>query len=276
MWHEKKEGIHWYMKALKEEVKSYWNQASCGTEFIQATKYTSEYFHEIENYRYFAEPEIFAFAQFSRWHGKKVLEVGVGAGTDFVQWVRSGAHAYGIDLTEEAVHNARVRLSLEGLSAQEVRVADAESLPYADGMFDLTYSWGVIHHSPNMEQCLSEMIRVTKPGGTIKLMIYNRHSLFACYRYLLAGFFKGRPFARWNDILFHHQESLGTKAYTRKEMCALLQKYPVHVRMLQAPVMYHDMLRYKARPFQWCAYVAASLFGWRSVGWFMMIEMEKR
>ena len=261
---------------LKEHVASYWNQASCGTEFIQDKRYTAEYFKSIEQYRYEAEPEIFAFAQFSRWHNKKVLEVGIGAGTDFVQWVRSGAQAYGIDLTEEAVRNTTARLALEGLTAREILVADAEQLPYQDESFDLTYSWGVIHHSPDTEKCLSEMIRVTKPGGTIKLMIYNKHSLFAFYRYLLAGLCKGKPFARWDDLLFHYQESIGTKAYTFKQVRAMLQKYPVAIRMLQAPVTYHDMLRYKARPFQWCAYLAACMFGWRSVGWFMMIEMEKR
>jgi SAM-dependent methyltransferase len=264
------------MEPLKENVKSYWNQASCGTEFIQATKYTPEYFKEIERYRYYAEPEIFAFAQFSRWHGKKVLEVGVGAGTDFVQWVRSGARAHGIDLTEEAVKNTQERLALEGLAAQELQVADAEWLPYHDNSFDLAYSWGVIHHSPDMATCLAEMIRVTKPGGTIKLMIYNKHSLFAFYRYLLAGLCKGKPFARWDDILFHHQESPGTKAYTRKEIGVMLHNYPVRVISIQSPVTYHDMLRYKARVFQWCAYVAACVFGWRRVGWFMRIEMEKR
>ena len=264
------------MESLKEQVKAYWNKASCGTEFIQATKYSSEYFQAVEQYRYAIEPEIFAFAQFSRGYNKKVLEVGVGAGTDFVQWVRSGAQAYGIDLTEEAVRNTQTRLALEGLAAQELRVADAEQLPYADATFDLTYSWGVIHHSPDMQQCLAEMIRVTKHGGIIKLMIYNKHSLFAFYRYLLAGFCKGKPFARWDDILFNHQESPGTKAYTRKQIYALLKKYPVKVHFVQTPVTYHDLLRYKTRIFQWCAYSAACLFGWHRVGWFMMIEMEKR
>jgi ubiquinone/menaquinone biosynthesis C-methylase UbiE len=263
------------MGSLKEDVKEYWNRASCGTEYIQAKKYTKDYFQEVERHRYHVEPEIFAFAQFSRWHSKKVLEVGIGAGTDFVQWVRSGAYAYGIDLTQEAVLNTQKRLALEGLTAREVKVSDAECLPYADNMFDLVYSWGVIHHSPDTELCLAEIIRVTKPGGTIKVMVYNKNSLFAFYRYLLAGLFKGKPVSSWNDILFHHQESTGTKAYTRKELQTMLQRYPVSVRKMHAPVTYHDMLHYKSRIFRWCAYVAACFFGYNSVGWFMMIELEK-
>lgn len=261
---------------LKDQVKSYWNQASCGTELIQQQKFSRAYFEEIEQQRYKIEPEIFAFAQFSRFHNKKVLEVGVGAGTDFLQWVRSGAQAHGIDLTHEAIDNVTERLALYGLKAADIRVADAECLPYPDNYFDCVYSWGVIHHSPDMEQCLNEIIRVARPGGTIKLMVYNRRSLFAFYRYLLAGFFKGKPFQSISRILFNHQESPGTKAYTRTEMKKMLARYPVIITHLKATVTQHDLLYYKAQPFQWLAYLAACVCGINKVGWFMTIELKKQ
>jgi ubiquinone/menaquinone biosynthesis C-methylase UbiE len=261
---------------LKEQVKDYWNQASCGTELTQQQKFSHAYFEEIEQQRYTIEPEIFAFAQFTRLQGKKVLEVGVGAGTDFVQWVRAGAHAHGIDLTQEALDNVKARLDVYNLKAADLRVADAEHLQYPNSYFDCVYSWGVIHHSPDMEQCLREIIRVTKPGGTIKLMVYNRHSLFAFYRYLLAGLFKGKPFQTISTILFHHQESPGTKAYTRKEIKKMLARYAVDTVQLKATVTQHDLLYYKTRPFRWLAYVAACLCGMNKVGWFMTIELRKQ
>lgn len=261
---------------LKESVRTYWNKASCGTEYIQEEKFSSTYFEAIEQWRYAIEPEIFAFAQFSRFHGKKVLEVGVGAGTDFMQWVRSGAVAYGIDLTQEAIDHVVARLALYNLHAQEVKVADAEQLPYEDNFFDLVYSWGVIHHSPDMEQCLKEIIRVTKSGGIIKIMVYNRHSLFALYRYLLCGLFKGKPFTRWDHILFNHQESIGTKAYTITEMKLILSQHAVRIKQIKATVTNHDLLYYKGRIARFCAYVAACLLGWNRVGWFMTIELEKK
>jgi len=260
---------------LKEQVRGYWNKASCGTEYTKKKKFSHDYFKEIEQLRYTVEPEIFSFAQFTRWQNTKVLEVGVGAGTDFLQWVRAGAHAYGIDLTQEAVDNVRARLATYDLSARDLQVADAEHLPYQDNFFDCVYSWGVIHHSPNMERCLAEIIRVTKQGGTVKLMIYNRRSLFAFYRYLLAGLFKGKPFQSIATVLHNHQESLGTKAYTRKEIKKMLARYPVIIKYLQANVTSHDLLYYKAKPFQWLAYGAACLFGWHRVGWFMTIELTK-
>lgn len=261
---------------LKQQVKTYWNRASCGTEYIYHEKYTKAYFDAVEQHRYSIETEIFAFAQFSRFHGKKILEVGVGAGTDFVQWVRSGAHAYGIDLTPEAIENTQKRLALENLQAEDIQVADAEKLPFEDNFFDLTYSWGVIHHSPDMQQCLREIIRVTKPDGVIKLMMYNKHSLFAFYQYLRHGLLKGKPFARWDDILCNHQESLGTKAYTIDQIRTMLATYPVHIRALKATATNHDLLWYKGRCARAGAYILASIFGWNKVGWFMTIELEKK
>ena len=263
-------------QALKETVRSYWNRASCGTEVTQHKKFSKEYFEQIEEHRYTIEPEIFSFAQFTRFHDKKVLEVGVGAGTDFLQWVRAGAQAYGIDLTQEAINNVEHRLALYNLRAHNVCVADAESLPHPDSAFDCVYSWGVIHHSPDMVKCLQEIIRVTKPVGTIKLMIYNRYSLFALYRWLLCALLKGKPFQRLSSVLFHHQESLGTKAYTLKEVKKILSKYPVTIKQLTAPLTSHDLLYYKPKPYQWIANFFGKLFGSNRVGWFMMIELEKQ
>ncbi len=261
---------------LKESVKKYWNIASCGTEFIREQKHSKSYFEAIENFRYTIEPEIFGFAQFTRFHGKKILEVGVGAGSDFTQWVRAGSLAHGIDLTEEAINNVQERLKLYELSAVDLKCGDAENLPYENNQFDLVYSWGVIHHSPDTERCLDEIIRVTKPGGQIKIMVYNRHSLFAFYQYLIFGLFKGQPFQSLASILFKNQESPGTKAYTIKEVHQLLSSRPVSVTIIRTPITNHDLLYYHQSKFvKMLARTAASIFGWEKVGWFLMIDLQK-
>ena len=97
---------------LKTEVKAYWNQASCDTWHTQAGKFTREYFEQIEEWRYRDQPFIHSFAQFTRYHGKRVIEVGFGAGTDFIQWLRAGAVASGVDLTEEALANLTHRIQV--------------------------------------------------------------------------------------------------------------------------------------------------------------------
>src|SRR5215472_17644918 len=109
---------------LKALVKSHWESEPCGTRGLSA-KDRREFFERLERERYQLEPYIPSFAQFEAGRGKRVLEIGVGAGTDFVRWVRAGADATGIDLTEHGVALVRERLQLEGLSA-ELRIADAE------------------------------------------------------------------------------------------------------------------------------------------------------
>lgn len=260
---------------ILRRIEAYWNKASCGTEFIKEEKFSADYFKEIENFRYSHEPEIFSFAQFTRFHKKKVLEVGIGAGTDFTQWVRAGAYAYGIDLTQEALENTKRRLALEHLQAEELLQANAQEIPYPDNTFDLTYSWGVIHHAPKPEKCLEEIIRVTKPNGTIKIMVYNRHSLFAFYRYLLCAFFKGKPFTSLKKVLYYHQESIGTQAYTRKEIKNILEKLPVRIKSITTTLTNHELLYYKSKPWHYLAYICAFLTGWHKRGWFMMLELEK-
>ena len=259
---------------LKGEVHHYWNRASCGTEITQEDKFCLSYFENIEKHRYSVEPEIFSFAQFTRFHGQKMLEVGVGAGTDFLQWVRAGTLAHGIDLTQEALDNTTKRLSLYGLQAAELQVADAENIPYSDNSFDLVYSWGVIHHSPDTQKCLEEIIRVTKPGGTIKIMVYNRYSFFALYQWLRAALLKGRPFQTLSTVLFNHQESKGTKAYTAGEIKKMASSYPVSINAIKTPVSQHDLLYYNP-VLRGLAKIVSGL-GFSNCGWFMMIDLTKK
>jgi ubiquinone/menaquinone biosynthesis C-methylase UbiE len=188
--------------------------------------------------------------------------------------VRAGKQAHGIDLTPEAIAHVKARLALENRSAQELRVADAENLPYPDNSFDLVYSWGVIHHSPDTPKCLAEIVRVTRPGGTIKLMIYNRYSVWALSRWIRYALLRGKPFQSIARVLCEHQESYGTKAYTMREVRTMLKKHPVRIHSLQAPIRKPDLFIHRRSPHV-IAYLAACLFGWYRVGWYMLIELEK-
>lgn len=263
-------------ESLKQEVRDYWNEESCGTKFTQAEKFTRPYYDEIEEHRYRVEPEIFSFAQFTRFHGKQMLEVGVGAGSDFTQWVRAGTRAHGIDLTPEAVEHVQRRLELYGLKAEEVSVSDAENIQYPDNKFDLVYSWGVIHHSPDTERALSEIVRVTKPGGRIRIMIYNRHSLLVYYKWVIYALLRGKPFKSLAWVLYYHQESPGTKGYTLDEVHAMAARQPVDVVAIQAPVTSYDLLYNQARFFQYGASLFATLLGRRRCGFYLTIDLIKK
>lgn len=272
---QKQEAREEMKDALKAEVQAYWNARSCGTDAARAEKFSRAYFDEIEQFRYESEPYIFSFAQFTRYHGLRVLEVGVGAGTDFIQWVRAGAEAHGVDLTDEAVAHVEQRLKIYGLRAAEVRTADAESLPYPDDHFDLVYSWGVIHHSPSTVRALQELVRVTKPGGEIKVMVYNRHSLHTFYRWGRYALLRGKPFMSFAQVLHHHMESLGTKGYTLREVRAMADALPLENVVVAAPVNRYDLLYNKPWPARVAARLLACVLGHNRCGFFLTLQARK-
>lgn len=212
-------------ETLKERVRAYWQAEPCGTSTTAAEPGTREFYADVERRRYELEPFIPGFADFERWRDKRVLEVGIGLGTDFVRFVRAGADATGVDLTEAAVEAVRERLALEGLEA-DLQVADAESLPFADGEFDLVYSWGVLHHTPDTERALAEVRRVLRPGGEARVMLYSRRSWVALGVWLRYGVLRGRPFATPTELLARWMESPGTKAYTQRELDDLFAGFP--------------------------------------------------
>ena len=213
---------------LKQEVKGYWERQSCDTEQARSQKFTREYFEEIEEWRYRTQPFIHSFAQFTRYRGKSVLEVGFGAGTDFIQWLRAGAKATGIDLTQEGLANLTHRIGVYGLPQPEkVQVADAENLPFASGTFDLGYSFGVLHHSPNTEKAVSELVRIIRPGGELKIMLYNRYSIAVFNIWVREGLLKGKPWRNLHWALWNYMESVGTKGYTRPELRRMLGALPL-------------------------------------------------
>src|SRR5262249_18356558 len=160
---------------LKERVRAFWQEHPCGTKFSDAEMGSREFFDRIEAHRYGKEWHIPAAADFAGARGLKVLEIGCGLGTDGAQFAAAGADYTGIDLTQASIELARKRFELSGLKG-EFRVADAEQLDFADETFDLVYSHGVLHHTPDIEAAVREIHRVLKPAGRARVMLYHRGS----------------------------------------------------------------------------------------------------
>lgn len=204
----------------KSQVRDHWEADPCGARLSASPPGTAAFFADVTAARYAQEPFIPAFADFGRWRGRDVLEIGVGIGTDFVAFARAGARLRGIDLTESATALVRRRLELEQLTA-EVDVGDAEALAFPDGSFDLVYSWGVLHHTPQPERALAEIRRVLRPGGEARIMLYSRRSWVAFGLWLRYAFARGRLRRTLDEVVSQHMESPGTKAYTQSELEAL-------------------------------------------------------
>ena len=160
---------------LKERVRAFWQAHPCGTKFSDAEMGTREFFERVEAHRYTKEWHIPSAADFASTKGLRVLEIGCGLGTDGAQFAEAGAIYTGVDLTEAAIELARKRFQLFNLPG-EFRVADAERLDFPDESFDIVYSHGVLHHTPDTEAAVAEVYRVLKPGGRAIVMLYHRGS----------------------------------------------------------------------------------------------------
>ncbi len=207
----------------KALVHDFWNKASCGEELllndIDRAGYKSQ-----ANARYALEPYIFELAQFAGAAGKRVLEIGVGLGADHQQFASAGADLFGIDLTARAIEHTRRRLAAFSLNST-LSVGDAERLVFNENEFDVVYSWGVLHHSPDTPKTVSEVWRILKPGGTARVMIYHTWSLVGLMlwvRYALLGL---RPWLSLAQIYSRYLESPGTKAYTVSEARQLFSAF---------------------------------------------------
>jgi SAM-dependent methyltransferase len=199
--------------ADKQSVHDFWNAAACGEELLLPGRERASYEEQLRR-RYELEPFIERFARFSDSRGLKVLEIGVGLGADHQRYAECGARLSGIDLTERAIEHTKRRLDLFGLSS-ELQVGDAESLPFPPERFDVVYSWGVLHHSPDTQRAVEEVWRVLRPGGVARVMIYSKWSLVGLMLWTRYGLLALHPFRPMAEIYSGYLESPGTKAYTR-------------------------------------------------------------
>jgi SAM-dependent methyltransferase len=160
---------------LKERVRAFWQANPCGVKFADAAPGTRRFYELVAAHRYKKEWHIPSAADFAGARGLKVLEIGCGLGTDGAQFAAAGADYTGVDLTEAAVALARGRFELFDL-AGKLQTADAENLDFPDESFDLVYSHGVLHHTPDTAKAIREVHRVLRPGGRAVVMLYHRGS----------------------------------------------------------------------------------------------------
>jgi SAM-dependent methyltransferase len=163
-----------------EKVQDYWNARPCNIRHSTAEIGTKEYFDQVEWRKYFVEPHIPAFAEFDKWRGKKVLEIGCGIGTDTMNFARAGAEVTAVDLSRESLKLAKKRAEVFGLS-DRINFYEVNAERLSDYIppekYDLVYSFGVVHHSPHPEKIIAEVRdNFVHSDSTLKLMVYYRYA----------------------------------------------------------------------------------------------------
>src|SRR6476469_5480618 len=154
-------------------------------------------------------------------------------GTDLLQFARGGAICTGIDITPRSLEITRHRFALYGLTGTFL-LSDGERLPFSSETFDVVYSNGVLHHTPDTAGAISEIHRVLRPGGTAKVMLYHRNSLnywseSMLRRGLFGGeFLRGRSaeeiMSRVIEFSDHDARPL-VKVYSRRQARALFSRF---------------------------------------------------
>lgn len=206
----------------KQSVQSFWNTASCGELGYAVGPNEITQLANQATARYQLEPYILPFANTALGQGQDVLEIGVGMGADHLAWAQAKPRSLtGVDLTPRAIRFAQARLQAAQLPST-LLVADAEQLPFPNASFDVVYSWGVLHHSPDTPQAFAEVARVLRPGGTAKIMVYHTYSLTGFMLWLRYALLAGKPLTSLASIYAQHLESPGTKAYSARQVKQLL------------------------------------------------------
>lgn len=223
---------------LIDQLKEYWQGKNIPQRwYSNKTPLSLQWFNDIAYkrynvyYHYLAED-----AEFTEHSGEKVLEVGVGLGTDLVEYAKGGAQVYGLDLGEEQINLAKMNFKLRQLDYCELSAQDAMNIQYPEKFFDLVYSFGVLHHAPDTQKCIQEVHRVLKEDGHAIIMLYARGWKHYLKRCLIQGLILGKYFrlgswqAVYNDASEVNGGSPRTAVYTKKQVKELFKEFP-HVEI---------------------------------------------
>src|SRR5204863_510310 len=98
-------------------------------------------------------------------------------------------------------------------------------LPFRDASFDLVYSYGVLHHSPDTRVAVAEARRVLRSGGVARVMIYHKYSITVGILWLVHCLGKFRPWRSPKWAVAKFLESPGTKLFSLSEAYQLFREF---------------------------------------------------
>jgi SAM-dependent methyltransferase len=248
-----------------DDIKAYWDRRPCNVRHSPREIGTRQYYDQVEWRKYFVEPHIPRFAQFERWCGRRVLEIGCGIGTDAVNFARAGADYTGLELSQTSLALAQKRFEVFGLNGS-FYLGNAEHLSEVmpSKGFDLIYSFGVIHHTPNPRLVIAGAHEVIRPDGELRIMLYAKNSWKAMM--IEAGF--DQPEAQSGCPI--------ATVYTREMIDDLVSDFFTIVSVEQAhifPYIVDKYVRYEYELQPWIAEMPKEAFAAleRHLGWHYLI-----
>ena len=208
-------------------VRAYWNDHIHDLDISSNPPGSREFFADLDQYHFEKLHHLPRLIDFNAYRGKKVLDVGCGAGTDLARFARGGAIVTGVDLSSSAIALAKQNFAQQGLAA-DLREADGEKLPFEDGAFDLVFAHGVVQYTAHDQALVDECRRVLAPGGTAVFQVYNRVSWL-------------QGLSKVMKVPLEHEDAPVLKRYSAGEFRALLtgfrdvriveERFPVKSRL---------------------------------------------
>jgi SAM-dependent methyltransferase len=267
-----------------EKVQGYWDARPCNIRHSQKPVGSEEYFHEVEFRKYRVEPHIPEFAEFARWRGKKVLEIGCGIGTDTINFARFGAEVTAVDLSAKSIEVASQRARVFGLE-DRVRFFQANAEQLAETLppetYDLVYSFGVIHHTPHPDRVLEQIRKYVKPGGTLKVMVYHRWSWKVLWVVMSYG--RGQFWKLSSLVATHSEAQTGcpvTYTYSRRAGREWLERHGFSVTDVRAdhifPYLISEYVEYRYRKIWYFRWLPPRVFRWleKRLGWHLCLTAQ--
>ena len=264
-----------------EKVREYWDARPCNIRHSEAPLGSREYFDQVEARKYRVEPHIPAFAEFGRWENRKVLEIGCGIGTDTINFARNGADVTAVDLSGKSLEIASQRAAVFQLRDRICFLsADAEQLGdcLPANSYDLVYSFGVIHHTPHPDRVLEQIRKLLRPGGTLKMMVYNRWSWKVLWILLAEG--RGRFWRLSRLVAAHSEAQTGcpvTYVYSRNQARRLVERHGFKVTDLRVdhifPYRVQDYVEYRYHVVWYFRWLPRQVFRWLELrlGWHLCL-----
>lgn len=264
-----------------ENIAEYWNRRPCNIRHSVKAVGTREYFDQVEIRKYFVEPHILDFAQFKKWNGKKVLEIGCGIGTDSINFSRSGADLTVVDISDKSLELCKKRFAIYGLTAKFYH-GNCERLSSFLPIehYDLIYSFGVIHHTPHPEEVISEIKKYCGPKTDIRIMLYSKWSWKIFWIVLRHGY--GR-FWRSRDLVKKYSEAQSgcpvTHYFSFRDIRKLMRGY--HISEMRKdhifPYKVDKYINYQYEMVWYFRWMPKFLFHWleKNLGWHTLIVAQQ-
>ncbi len=211
------------LKDTVQAVHDYWNSHTLGFQYVTDHSIepgTPAFFAHI---RPWMNPYKFPWImeridrEAAHLQGKHLLEIGCGMGYDSLEFLKRGVRVTATDLTPRAVEMTKKHFAVEGVQAEDVRTANALSLPFEDNTFDAVWSNGVLHATGDTPRAIQEARRVLKPGGRAIISHFYRKP---SWMYALHTW--GRE-----NIEYKEEDPPVNEFYTEAEILAMFRGFDV-------------------------------------------------